>query len=136
GFALWFSGGKWRDNSNNEKRKKDQDATFFLVNISQTWGQLPRLPGVTIGRLEREMRLLANQKNYRAYLDPDTKMYRYPTSLKEVYDVQREFDGNWIPRPGTSSGNGGWQQDSLNDFYNNATNFFPHVLRNGENHKC
>lgn len=108
-----------------KKGKKDQDATFS-VNISQTWGQLPRLPGVTIGRLEREMRLLANQKNYRAYLDPDTKMYRYPTSLKEVYDVQRgSLDGNWIPRPGTSSGNGGWQQDSLNDFYNNATNFFP-----------
>ena len=43
-----------------KKGKKDQDAVF-AVNISQSWAQLPRLPGVTIGRLENQMRLLATQ---------------------------------------------------------------------------
>ena len=108
-----------------KKGKKEQDAVFS-VNVSQSWGQLPRLPGVTIGRLEREMRLLASQRDYRAYLDPETKMYKYPTSLKEVYDTRRgSIDGNWIPVPGSSVSNGGWKQDSLNPFYNNSTNFFP-----------
>ena len=108
-----------------KKGKKDQDATFS-VNVSQSWGQLPRLPGVTIGRLENQMRLLASRRNYRAYLDQNDKTYKYPTSLKEVYDTQKgSIDGNWIHHPGTNTSNGGWRQDSLNPFYNNATNFFP-----------
>ena len=108
-----------------KKGKKEQDATFS-VNVSQSWGQLPRLPGVTIGRLEREMRLLATQRSFVAYLDPETKMYRYPVSLKEVYDTRKgSIDGYWIPAPGTDTNNGLWRQDSLNPFYNNATNFFP-----------
>ena len=108
-----------------KKGKKDQDAVF-AVNISQSWAQLPRLPGVTIGRLENQMRLLATQRNYRAYLDPSDQTYKYPTSLKEIYETRKgSLDGNWSPFLTTSTSNGSWRQDSLNPFYNNATNFFP-----------
>jgi tonB-linked outer membrane protein, susC/ragA family len=107
-----------------KKGQKNQDATFS-INFSQSWTQLSRLPGVTIGRLEREMRLLAERKSYTAYLDTKTKMYKYPTSLKEIYDEKRgSLDVNWDPYP-TGTSNGSWRQDSLNPFYNNATNFFP-----------
>lgn len=110
-----------------KKGNKNQDATFS-VNASTTWSILPRLPGVTIGRYERYMRLLALRNAYRGFLDKDQLMYRLPTSLKEIYkNNQGSLDANWIPyptTPGTSS-NGTWLQDSLNPFYNNATNFFP-----------
>ncbi|MDY4043755.1 MAG: TonB-dependent receptor plug domain-containing protein, partial [Marinifilaceae bacterium] len=108
-----------------KKGNKNQDATFS-INASETWSILPRLPGVTIGRYERYMRLLATQRLYQPFLDESTLMYRLPESLKEIYDNNKgTLDGNWIPYPGTNTYNGSWLQDSLNPFYNHATNYFP-----------
>ena len=108
-----------------KKGNKSQDAVFS-VNASRTWSMLPRLPGVTIGRMERWMRLMASRKSYSAYLDRDDLTYKYPSSLKDIYDRNDgRLDANWIPFPSGEIYNGSTLQDSLNPFYNNATNFFP-----------
>jgi len=71
------------------------------------------------------MRLLATQRNYRAYLDPSDQTCKYPTSLKEIYETRKgSLDGNWSPFLNDEY-ELRWRQDSLNPFYNNATNFFP-----------
>lgn len=108
-----------------KKGKKEQNATFS-VNASQSWGILPRLHDITIGRMERWMRLLSQRKRYVAYFDVTDLTYKYPTSLKDIYDRKEgSLDANWIPFPSNKVSNGSSLQDSLNPFYNNATNFFP-----------
>ena len=115
-----------------KKGRQSQDATFS-VNISQTWAILPRLHPVTIGRMERWMRLLADRRSYTAYLDEETLRWKYPTSLEEAYEHEDgSIDGNWIPNPEGSVGNGGFYQDSLNPFYNNTTNYFPVYYETGK----
>ena len=72
----------------------------------------------------------------KAYLDDEESMsYKYPTSHKEVYDhkYDSKLDYNWIPNPGDNRMNGGGVlQDSLNEFYNNSTNFFPVYYHTGK----
>ena len=115
-----------------KKGRKNQKATFSL-NASQTWSILPRLHPVTIGRVERLMRLDATAKTYTAYLDVNDMRWKYPTSLKEVYEHQESsMDGNWIPNPMGDVFNGSFYQDSLNSFYNNATNYFPIYYETGK----
>lgn len=115
-----------------KKGRKNQDATFS-VNASQSWSILPRLHPVTLGRIEREMRLKAIKGTYSAYLDPETLQWKYPTSLEEVYEhPEGSFDGAWIPDPRQDVTNGSFYQDSLNPFYNNATNYFPIYYETGK----
>ncbi|WP_018336114.1 SusC/RagA family TonB-linked outer membrane protein [Butyricimonas synergistica] len=114
--------------------KKGQDATFS-ANFSQSWSILPELPTITIGREERLHRLYAYKyRNLKAYLDQETKTYRYPTSHKEVWDhiYNCTLDSYWIPRPDNQNNGGGILHDSLNVFYNNATNFFPVYYHHGK----
>lgn len=108
-----------------KKGRKEQNATFS-VNASQTWSILPKLPSITIGRAERLLRLEMEKKTYSAYMDEETQFYVYPKSLEEIYHNggQGSLDANWTPFT-TSQGGGSYLQDSLNPFYNNATNFFP-----------
>ena len=118
-----------------KKGLKDQDATFS-VNFSQSWSILPRYPDLTSGRAEREFRLAANRKYYRAYLDKETNRWKYPTSLREQYDYGSQgavLDKNWIPDlTYAGTGNGTMFQDSLNPFYNNSTNFFKMYFETGK----
>ena len=117
-----------------KKGKKGQDATFS-ANFSQTWSVLPELPTVTIGREERILRLYQQRwGSMRAYRDENTMSYIYPTSNKDAYNHMNDskYDANWIPNPaGNRFNGGGILQDSLNDFYNNATNFFPVYYHTG-----
>lgn len=107
------------------KKGKKNQSTVFSVNVSQTWSILPELPTVTTGRAERNLRLLAERDNFRAYIDPKTKRFKYPVSLREQYDnTNSVLDGNFITVP-MNADNGSVFQDSLNPFYNNSTNFFP-----------
>lgn len=109
-----------------KKGRKNQKATF-AVNISETWSMLPELPTVTTGRAERLLRLLMSRNDFKAYLDPMTNRYKYPTTLREQYENwmgMASLDGNFIPEP-NSTDNGSLFQDSLNAFYNNSTNYFP-----------
>lgn len=116
-----------------KKGRNNQNATFS-VNVSQSWSVVPEFPTITIGKAEREFRLrtLANRKI--AFLDKETKQYRYPTSNEDVYWngtsasvydylFYKEAGGpNMIP----------YLQDSLNSFYNNATNYFPVYFQTGK----
>ena len=114
--------------------KRGQNATFS-ANFSQSWCILPELPTITIGREERLHRLYAQKySNLRAYLDEETKTYRYPASHKEVYDnpYTSRFDTYWFPAPDNNENGGGILHDSLNVFYNNATNFFPIYYHHGK----
>ena len=109
-----------------KKGKRNQKATFS-VNFSQTWSILPKLPTVTIGREERRFRLEVAKWQQYAYLDPETNRYKYPESLREQYEnnvYSSVYDKNFIPVPNNQN-SGTTLQDSLNSFYNNATNFFP-----------
>ena len=114
-----------------KKGRQNQDATFS-VNISQSWNILPELPTVTIGKGERDFRLnaLKNRPSV-AYLDPVTKRYKYPESNREVFDTKKgSYDYFFTPTSHNSDGL--VLQDSLNSFYNNATNFFPIYYEKGK----
>ncbi len=115
-----------------KKGKKDQSASFS-ANFSQTWSILPKLPTITIGKAERDFRLQAFRNNPIAYLDATSKMYKYPTSLKEVFNhPSAGLDWFWIPDLRGAGGDGLEIQDSLNSFFNNATNFFPMYYETGK----
>lgn len=112
-----------------KKGKRNQDATFS-VNASRTWGYLPRLPTVSTGRAERNLRLLESRRKFSAYLDSKTNTWRYPTSMEDSYGKYASFDGNFIWEPNDQN-NGSMYQDSLNAFYNHSTNFFPIYYETG-----
>lgn len=118
-----------------KKGLKDQDATFS-VNFSQSWSILPRYPDLTTGRAERNFRLAADRKFYRAYLDKETNRWKYPTTLREQYDNNSQgaiIDKNWYPDLNyAGTGNGSMFQDSLNPFYNNSTNYFKMYFETGK----
>jgi TonB-dependent starch-binding outer membrane protein SusC len=113
-----------------KKGQKDQKANFSL-NVSQSYNILPRLPTVTTGNAERNLRLQALMNDQRAYLDPQTQRYVYPTSPLDVYlNPTSLMDYFFQPFPTTA--NGLPIQDSLNPFYNNSTNFFPAYYGTGK----
>lgn len=96
----------------------------FSVNVSQTYSVLPRLPTVTIGSAERNYRLAALLNDPTAYLDPNAQKYIYPTTPIDIYkNPFASLDYFQHGQPATDDGT--IFQDSLNSFYNNATNFFP-----------
>lgn len=118
-----------------KKGRNNQKATFS-ANVSQTWSIVPEFPTVMIGKGERDFRWKTLAGYQAAYLDKETKRYKYPLSNEEVfwnggrqdavYDYFFSRDANFssdvIPT----------LQDSLNSFYNNATNFFPVYFRKGK----
>lgn len=115
-----------------KKGKKNQDASFS-VNVSQSWAILPKLPDITIGNAERRLRWDGYRQDPTAYLDIETMKYKYPTSWRENYmNPTSVYDPMLKPDPGRQASNGMFLQDSLNSFYNNATNFFPMYYETGK----
>ena len=112
--------------------RKNQDANVS-VNASRTWEVIPRLPTVTIGKAERDLRLNAFKNFPRAYLDIETNTYKTPETIKEYYDhytYSSRKDYFFVAQyPGLDDGFP--IQDSLNSFYNNQTNFFPAYYQTG-----
>lgn len=114
-----------------KKGKQNQKATFSL-NVSQTVSILPRLPDITIGKGERLWRIEALKNAFAGYRDEKTNAIKYPTSIAEVYKYGGGIDAFWETAP-VKFGNGlGIYQDSLNSFYNNATNYFPLFFEQGK----
>ncbi|MDR6782322.1 TonB-linked SusC/RagA family outer membrane protein [Pedobacter africanus] len=107
-----------------KKGKSGQKATFAF-NASQSLSILPRLPTITTGRGERWHRMQAIRHTYEPYFDFDSYSYKIPQSLKEVYEKGGSLDGYFVPRANSTANQGNIYQDSLNNFYNNSTNFFP-----------
>lgn len=114
-----------------KKGKKDQPANFS-VNLSKSYNILPRLPTVTTGNAERDLRLAALRNNPRAYLDPLTQRYRYPSNYLDVYRNPTTALRDYFERGVPSESDGNFLQDSLNTFYNNSTNFFPAYYETGQ----
>lgn len=114
-----------------KKGRKNQKATFS-VNASQSWGVVAEFPTVVIGKGERDLRLKTLEGTQKAYLDKTTKRYKYPVSNEEVFwnDQSASYDYFFSARPGYPATL--IYQDSLNAFYNNATNFFPAYFRTGK----
>lgn len=107
-----------------KKGSKNQKATFAF-NASQSLSILPKLPTITTGRAERSHRITGIKNSYKSYFDPYLQTYVYPKSLKEVYTNGGSLDGYFESFPKNTDNQGGIYQDSLNNFYNNSTNYFP-----------
>lgn len=108
-----------------KKGKKGQKATFAF-NGSQTLAILPKLPTITLGSAERWLRIEALRNSRQVYLDRSDWSYNFPETPKEVYEKGGTLDMYWMPRPADITSNGGGiYQDSLNNFFNNSTNYFP-----------
>lgn len=114
-----------------KKGNKNQKASFS-ANISQTWSVLPKLPTVTIGKAERDFRFKALRNQLIAYLDTDSKAYTYPTSLKEAFQHPSSSMDWFLTAQPTGYEEALQIQDSLNPFYNNASNFFPMYYETGK----
>ncbi|MCT4587207.1 MAG: SusC/RagA family TonB-linked outer membrane protein [Carboxylicivirga sp.] len=107
--------------------------------ISQTHSILPRLPDVTIGNAERHFKYDRHASTMYPLYDPELKEYRFPSSLYESYlyrGSDNRYNGWYDPNPYRTSdlppAYAGSVQDSLNTFYNNATNFFPVYFESGK----
>ena len=114
-----------------KKGKKNQKATFS-INASQSWGIVAEFPTMVIGKGERDLRFKTLEGTQLAYLDKTTKRYKYPLSNEEVFwnDQHASYDYFFSAQPGNPVTL--IYQDSLNAFYNNATNFFPAYFRTGK----
>ena len=113
-----------------KKGQKDQKANF-AVNASRSFNILPRLPTITIGAAERRLRLAAFLNDQRAYLDPVTQRYIFPTTPLELYQNPTLALIDWFHRGSPIGVDGVPILDSLNPFYNNSTNFFPAYYETG-----
>ena len=112
-----------------KKGNRNKDAAFS-INFSQSWSFLPELPPITIGSLERRLRLEQKRNTSVAYWDPQSATYKYPQSYREQYDNRAGvFDGNWNVTGSGGEDYGNALVDSLNPYYNHATNFFPAYFR-------
>ena len=113
------------------KKGRQNQKSSLSVNVSQSWSVLPELPTIMVGRYERDFRLKALRNELIAYLDMENLRYKYPETWEENYlHPGGTMDALMHPVPSTS--NGLFFQDSLNDFYNNATNFFPMYYHKGK----
>ena len=114
-----------------KKGRANQKATFS-VNVSQTWSVLPQLPTLMVGQAERWWRIKALRNMPEAYLDWENRQYKYPSSIAEM-EKNRLSSLDWFyPKSDSQPADGIILQDSLNSFYNNATNFFPMYFETGK----
>ncbi|WP_082986945.1 MULTISPECIES: SusC/RagA family TonB-linked outer membrane protein [Butyricimonas] len=107
----------------------------FTANVSQSWSILPETPYQVIGHGERMAHIQALRARRKAYQDRRTREYIIPTSYNDVYGTAGVYDYFW---------NNGYKisesyvdgdrilHDSLNPFYNNATNWWKHSFRTGK----
>ncbi len=114
-----------------KKGRANQKATFS-VNVSQTWSVLPKLPTLMVGRAERWWRIKALRNMPKAYLDWENRQYKYPSSISEMEKNRLSFLDWFYPKSDVQPVDGIILQDSLNAFYNHATNFFPMYFETGK----
>lgn len=76
-------------------------------------------------RYERRLRLKALENLQGAFVDPETGEYRYADSYWDSYKNNTDYDYFWNKGYGADVLP---LQDSLNPFYNNASNFFDYFL--------
>ncbi|MBC5621272.1 MULTISPECIES: SusC/RagA family TonB-linked outer membrane protein [Butyricimonas] len=120
-------------------KKGREGEAKFSANVSYSWSQLPSTPEQTAGRAVRDYALTALRNQTRPYQDPVTGIYKFPHNLQEAYGLYSYgavYDGFWHKSlVGIQEGQNpvfSVIQDSLNPFYNNATNWFKYAFRTGK----
>lgn len=105
---------------------------IIKANVSYSYSYIPEYPTVFAGKKSRNYKLKA-LRNYRnAYLD-ENNMPVYPTHYKDSYGKSLSaYDYFWSDGKETSAKNIPMLQDSLNAFYNNATNWFERFFQAGK----
>lgn len=118
-----------------KKGKKNQKAQFS-VNFSHSYSILPAYPTIYGGKGERDYKLQALMNARTAYYDRSTKTYKYPTSYVDAWGKNHAmydyFWGNGSIPTKESELDGRPIQDSLNNFYNNSTNFMKYYFQPGK----
>ncbi|HJF70296.1 MAG TPA: TonB-dependent receptor [Butyricimonas virosa] len=103
------------------------------ANVSYSWSYIPEYPTVFAGKEARRYKLKA-LRNYRtAYMNAEGEPV-YPTSYTESYH-QYQSVYNYFWGDGNEYNAGAYNaelQDSLNPFYNNATNWFKRFFQTGK----
>lgn len=103
----------------------------FTANVSYSASWLPETPTQSGGQLVRHYNINALRNSVKPYQGDDGK-WVIPTSYEEVYNYNKDsnipmynyFFGN------ASKGNNAYAlQDSLNEFYNNSTDWWRYMYR-------
>lgn len=107
----------------------------FTANVSQSWSILPKTPYQVIGHDERMAHIQALRSIRKAYQDRLTRGYILPVSYNDVYGTAGVYDYFWnngLKIPDNYIDGDRILHDSLNPFYNNATNWWKHSFRTGK----
>ncbi len=107
----------------------------FTANVSQSWSILPKTPYQVIGHGERLAHIQALRARRVGYQDRATYGYILPDSYESVYGTGGVYDYFWNNGKKISDSfidGDRILHDSLNPFYNNATNWWKHSFRTGK----
>lgn len=106
----------------------------FVVNVSYSASWLPETPAQTGGNLSRHYTMNALRNTVSPYQDANGK-WIMPTSYKEVYNYPNMRKDSYYPVynyffGSPSKGENAYiLQDSLNEFYNNSTDWWRYAYR-------
>ena len=104
----------------------------FSVNVSYSASWLPETPTQTGGNLERKFNIYGLRNTVTPYQDKDGN-WKIPTSYEEIYNFkgtstnQPEYDWFWGTNGNCNTAL--FLQDSLNEFYNNSTDWWRYTYR-------
>lgn len=102
------------------------------ANVSYSWSYIPKFPTVFAGKESRRYKLNALRNYRQAYLDSNNEAV-YPVSYTDVFGkYQGAYDYFWGEGSEYSAKYMPELQDSLNSFYNNATNWFKRFFQTGK----
>lgn len=102
------------------------------ANVSYSWSYIPQYPTVFAGKESRRYKLEALRNYRQAYINENNEAV-YPTSYKDVFGkYQGVYDYLWGNGSENNAKYMGQLQDSLNPFYNNATNWFKRFFQTGK----
>ena len=103
----------------------------FTANVSYSASWLPKTPTQTGGHLERMFNIQGLRNTVTPYQDKDGT-WKIPTSYEEVYNFKSEQSDNspmydWFWGTNGVRNTALFLQDSLNEFYNNSTNWWKYT---------
>lgn len=109
-------------------KKGREGQTKFSVNVSYSASWLPKTPKQTGGNLERMYNIRGLRNTVTPYKAADGT-WRIPSSYKEIFNFEGESEQNqpmydWFWGTGVVRNTSRLLQDSLNEFYNNSTNWW------------
>ncbi|MCF8715590.1 SusC/RagA family TonB-linked outer membrane protein [Joostella atrarenae] len=101
------------------------------ASVSTGYSVLPKTPVQTIGNAERQFALKFAEGATAAYYDFATRTYIIPESYKESWGTSGVLDWFW----GNGRTGGAFTpelQDSLNNYYNNSSNWWDYFFQTGK----